>query len=201
VGEEKLVSGLYLNASLDLKVITWLGHKTGSTSMVNILNEIGFKYYKFHNGVFELVNNKPLRAHGCYPNQIPDDFKIIASFRNPFSQLVSEYKYQSIENYESYLMKLFEDKDSLNCFIFKTRFPDYIVRMENMFEDYSQIEFITESKFYKSGLLKRFTKFKMNENPWGLNNWKDYYNENLAKVVVDTFPYHFSKYYDENSWR
>jgi len=73
--------------------------------------------------------------------------------------------------------------------------------MENMFEDYSQIEFITESKFYKSGLLKRFTKFKMNENPWGLNNWKDYYNENLAKVVVDTFPYHFSKYYDENSWR
>lgn len=201
MGQEKVIEEFYLNASLDLKVITWLGQKTGCTSMVNILNEIGFKYYKFRDGVFELINEKPLRSHGCYPEYVPDGFKVIASLRNPFSQLVSDYRYDSIQGFENFLIELFKNKSSLKCFVFDSREPDFTVRMENMFEDYSKIEFITDSKFYKSGILERLTKYKMNETPNKNIDWKEYYNENLAKMVIKNFSYHFNNFYDENSWK
>ena len=202
MGEGKIKSESFFNASLDYKVVSWTGHKTGSTTMVNILNELRFKFYKFDGENFEIVNDRPQRIHGCNSDSIPKGFKVLSSLRNPFSQIVSEYRYGSIENFYDFLIKTLSQKQSFSCFLFETWKPDYVVRMENMFEDYSKIPFVVESNFFKSGILKKLTQYKMNENPYGRNNWKDYYDEETADMVIQTFPYHFSDYlYNKNSWK
>ena len=202
MGEEKLNIESFFNASLDYQVVSWTGHKTGSTTMVNILNELRFKFYKFNGKDFEVLNNRPQRIHGCYSDSIPYGFKVLSSLRNPFSQIVSEYRYGPLENFNSFVIKILSQRKSLGCFFFEERKPDYIVRLENMFEDYSKIPFVIESNFFKSGILKKFTQYRMNEHPEGKTNWKDYYNEEIAEMVIQTFPYHFSDWlYDKNSWK
>lgn len=170
--------------------------------MVNVLNEFGFKYYKFDGIDFEVLNTRPQRTHSCYPDSIPDGFQVICSIRNPLSQLVSEYRYGPINDFANWLKKTLNSNQNFQCFNFKTRKPDYFVRMESMFEDYSKIPFINQSKYFQLGILKKVCQYKMNPHPFGKSNWKDYYNEELANLVSKTFPNHFSDYkYDLNSWK
>lgn len=201
MGEEKLETEVFFNASLNHKVVSWTGHKTGTTSMVNILNEVGFSYYKYDGQNFELVNNRPQRTHVCFSDSIPHGFEIISTLRNPFSQLVSEFRFGEINKFQKWIPQVLSQKHTFGCFVFKDKTPNYFVRVENMFDDYSKIQFIVDSKFYKSGILKKFTQYKMNQHPEGKTNWKEYYNDEIAKKVIETFPFHFSKYYDENSWK
>lgn len=170
--------------------------------MVNVLNELGFKYYEFDGVNFEVLNQRPQRYHGCDPDTIPNGFEVIASIRNPFSQLVSEYRYGTVEGFGDWLKKTLKNAPQQRCFNFQTRKPNYVVRLENMYEDYSKIPFVVESKYYQLGILKKVVQFKMNPHPQGKSNWKDYFDESRARLVIQSFPYHFSEYhYDINSWR
>lgn len=201
MGEKKLETEVFFNASLSHKVVSWTGHKTGTTSMVNILNEVGFSHYKYDGQNFVLVNDRPQRTHGCFSDSIPNGFEIISTLRNPFSQLVSEFRFGKINEFQKWVLKVLSQNHTFGCFVFRDKTPNYFVRVENMFDDYSKIQFIVDSKFYKSGMLKKFTQYKMNQHPEGKTNWKEYYNDEIAKKVIETFPFHFSKYYDVNSWK
>jgi hypothetical protein len=84
---------------------------------------------------------------------------------------------------------------------FEQRVPDYFIRQEHLFEDYSKIPFIQNSDFYKSGLLKELCETKINHNK-NTYDFRDYYDEMTADLVY----YNFSKYfdllgYDKNSWK
>jgi hypothetical protein len=85
--------------------------------------------------------------------------------------------------------------------IYNKRVPDYFIRQENTFEDYSKIPFIKNSELYKSGQLKDLCNEKINHNK-NSYDFREYYNQNTADLVY----YNFSKYfnllgYDKNSWK
>jgi hypothetical protein len=85
---------------------------------------------------------------------------------------------------------------------FSQRVPDYPVRLENLYEDYSKIPFIVESEYYKSGELKKATTQKVNVSNEDENLWKEFYTQETADMVYYRMPRYFDLFgYDKNSWK
>jgi predicted nucleotidyltransferase len=85
---------------------------------------------------------------------------------------------------------------------FDGRIPDYAVRLENLYEDYSKIPFIVESEYYKSGELKKAITQKVNVSNEDETLWKKFYTQEIADIVYYRMPRYFDLFgYDKNSWK
>ena len=91
---------------------------------------------------------------------------------------------------------------SKNCIDFSERIPDYSVRVENLYDDYSKIPFIVESEYYKSGQLKKDVEVKVNVSNEDENLWRNFYTQEIADIIYYRMPRYFELFgYDKNSWK
>jgi hypothetical protein len=188
------------------KCLVWLPAKTASTHAFSILKNYGLGACELENNQFvRIKHNLPdLYTHDCKLFDGHENYLFISTARNPYSKLVSYFKFIGIDKpnikfYDYLYLTVLEKAHHKPKF--EQRIPDYFIRQEHIFEDYSKIPFIKNSDFYKSGQLKELCEKKINHNKTTYD-FRDYYDEMCADLVY----YNFSKYfellgYDKNSWK
>jgi hypothetical protein len=205
-----------VNLSRKHKTILWLWSKCGTSHMARVvMKNFDFKYYKVKGKDLVLMENKVVQNHLCNLFFGHQDYKIIAAIRNPYSKFFSQYTHNrnsdefvvNDENKEKFRESIYQSLINGNfltksCVDFTERIPDYPVRLENLYEDYSKIPFIVESEYYKSGELKKATTQKVNVSNEDENLWKQFYTQETADIVYYRMPRYFDLFgYDKNSWK
>lgn len=173
------------------------------------LKYFDFNFYMFDGRKRTFLSKGITQQHTCQLFEGHHEYKMIASARNPYSRYVSLYKMAQsggnlkakIQDFEEFLETQVFHHTNFDCVTFHSRIPDYFIRVENLFEDYSKIPFIIKSDYYKSGLLKEFCNKKINKTKIE-NDWRDYYNQSKADLVFyNTQNYFEILGYDKNSWK
>ena len=212
---EKVKINVGINISLKHKTFLWLWGKCGTTHMTQILKGLDFKFYLVENNNLLLKNNHIVQDHSCYVFPGHENFKLLAAIRNPYAKFFSEFIFtnntEKIECSQKNKERFREDLENRlnkrlrfteNCCDFFDREPDYPVRLENLFEDYSKIPFIVESDYYKSGRLEEKTKVRVNVSNEDEFRWKKFYTQQTADMVYYRMPRYFELFgYDKNSWQ
>lgn len=194
-----------LEISLQEKCFLWMQGKTGTTLVKKILKNFGFHSYNVYNGVVDFSNPFDFHVHSpcLFKNHM--DFKFIATIRNPYTTLFSEYssdKSISISGFKEFLEGKFVNFNKTDGFFSPwERYPDYTIRVENISEDYLKIPFIKNSELNTSGKLKSIIESKPNKNRFNYF-WKDYYDKQSADLVYYNTSRYFDMFgYDKNSWK
>lgn len=204
-----------VNVSEKHKTILWLWKKCGTTHMTKILNKFDFKYYEIKDGGLSMLKNTIVQKHSCSLFEGHENYKIIAAIRNPYSRFFSEFTFnknleqfipneENIENFRQFIYQItvFSEVLSNECVDFSERVPDYPVRLENLYEDYSKIPFIVESEYYKSGELQKYVNQKENVSNKDENLWRKFYTQEVADLIYYRMPRYFELFgYDKNSWK
>jgi hypothetical protein len=205
----------FVNVSQKHKTILWLWKKCGTEHMTKIMNKYDFKHYKIENDKLILTHNWVEKNHNCNLFIGHENYKILAAVRNPYTRFFSDFTFNRIpqefayteENIEKFRVHIYSiivhsEKLFENCIDFEGRTPDYPVRLENLYEDYSKIPFIVESEYYKSGELKKATTQKVNVSNENENLWKKFYTQETADIVYYRMARYFDLFgYDKNSWK
>jgi hypothetical protein len=197
-----------LNISEEFNSFIWVNQKTATSLASKILENFGFKFYDVNGNKPIKINNEFVQQHSCCLFNGHETYKFIATIRNPYSQLVSEHLFFNlydkdeqtyIDEFENFLNKKFQITNN-SCFSFKERVPDYILRVENLYEDYMKIPFIKDSEFSKSGTLKKLIDSNINKGRQVID-WKRFYNKNLADLVYYNTSRYFELFnYNKNSY-
>ena len=197
---EKKVS---LNISEDFKSFFWAPPKTGSMHAITIFSCLPFRFLEcsYERNIIYRSENFPHHDHNLSLFQGHEDYDLISTARNPLTRLISIYQHQNRTNETSIMgfRKFFSEEYCKNPFGFFTsginnlsRVPDYFIRIENMFEDYMKIPFISESKLAKSGLLEEICNKKKNASPNSLNPNECYTND-MIDFVYSNHKWYFDK--------
>jgi hypothetical protein len=204
-----------VNVSQKHKTILWLWKKCGSTHMTKIMNKYDFKYYKVENDNLTLIANEIGKNHSCNLFVGHENFKIVSAVRNPYTRFFSDYTFNRLpqeftyteknkENFRIHIYKIIMNSELFydSCIDFTERVPDYPVRLENLYEDYSKIPFIVESDYFKSGELKEDVNKKINVSNEDENLWRKFYTQEIADIIYYRMPRYFELFgYDKNSWK
>lgn len=199
-----------LNISDRVKTFLWIWNKTGTSHMKTILDYFDFYYYSIIKGERKLLQKTIIQTHDCKFFNGHEDYKFMVSARNPYTRFLSQYRFQNrpineklnSEGFQKFLEEhIFDAPNNAECTNFHTRLPDYYVRTESLFEDYSKIPFIIETDLYKSGILKTMCEKKVNENPLK-NDWRDFFTKEIADLIYYNTQEYFKFFgYDKNSWK
>jgi len=195
-------------------VILWLPEKTGSTHCWSLMSDFEFKRYTldlkkqidYSNGISE---NRHSHEHNL-PNE-HQKFLLIQTMRNPYTMLSSYFRMNRIKvnipNKNIFYSFVYETiyNDSykiISHYNYSIRKPNYFIRVEHLFEDYSKIPFIRESELFKSGNLELKCKIPLNKNTHNFTSWQDLYTQETADLVYYNFSKIFSEMgYDKDSWK
>lgn len=192
-----------MNVSHEHKVIWWAPQRCGTKALSNIFSKLGFEYYTNLKSFGKNVKSN-YQSHEIEIPENLSDYKIIFSTRNPYDRVLSLFtnftnigknvlflkdkQGDFIDRYDKFIDELFTytkertNKPILNNYVLKYSLediiPDKIIRMENMIEDLSKIDFIKNSKLWESGYVH------------------DYLSQN---EYIVRHPYKFDKVYSVDS--
>ena len=194
----------FLEISLKENFFLWLQGKTGTFLAKKIFKNFGFYSYRITDGIVNFSEKLDVHAHSPHLFSTHEQFQFIATIRNPYQTLFSEFVHKTAtkESFKGFLEKKFVGSSFENKFFTRwERLPDYVIRLENVLEDYLKIPFILESELYKSGKLKKIIESKPNKSPYN-HNWKDFYDKQIADLVYYNTSQYFDMFeYDKNSWK
>jgi len=184
-----------MNISESTKSFLWLPHKTGTNNAVSILKNFGFKTYIQQNGNLFLYNTE-CEVKDLTGNHIMiyfeghEKYDFICTARNPFSRLLSLYKFnhkdqsewspEHFQNYFNIISKRFRVTKFL--WPFERRVPDYFIRLENLYDDYLKLPFIKNSEIHITGELKELCSKKINFTS-EIKNPEEYFNDEIKNLI------------------
>ena len=212
-----------INANIEEKIFVWTPPKTGSTRASSILSKLGFNSYETTSDGLTFRSSFE-HTHECSFFKNHEYYKLLLTVRNPYEQIVSYFKASNIDNFDEYYKngtKLPKSvkftKENFEKYLhilvnyeitkmgeitFDKIYPDYIVRMENMYQDYLEIPFVTKTEYYQSGELYKDCNIKMNESKYEDFDFRELYDQNLADLVYYNFANFFDfGQYSKNSWK
>lgn len=162
--------------------------RTGSRTVAEILSFFGFKN-----------NDRPVFHFGQHahfhegPNENYKDYILISNARNPYARTYSIFKnfYQgdrdkSKESFKKYLKTIQNNGPTLNMVVSPkfTKNPDYVIRLEHIFEDLTKIPFIMD--ILTEDQLKMLTS---HGKP--LDDWEQFYDQESKDIVYGLTKHHF----------
>ncbi len=156
-----------VNISEKHKAFLWMVPKTGSFHATFIFNHFDFISYN----TAELGLREKFLTHNHSMELFPghENYKFICTVRNPFTKLLSEFKYRLTDKSEftpEKFRKFFSEKSDVQFdyifVMFQKRKPDYFLRIEHLWADYIKIPFVYNSKLCQSGLLYELCNKKLN---------------------------------------
>ena len=171
------------------KSFLWLVNKTGSNHAAEVFSNYDFFNLRINNGVKTTSKISANHDYTIYDGF--DDYTFICTARNPFTRILSSYKFNNknpLEWHPSRFRVFFFERyggDNLKRFIypFRQRTPDYFIRLENLVEDYGKIDFIKNSDFYQSGELKKLCEIKYNSTN-DIPNPAEYFTEDIINSIL-----------------
>ena len=194
-----------INISEKEKFFLWLWDKTGTSLSKKILSNFDFHFYGFKNGQKEIISSEITQYHICKLFPGHKDYQMLATVRNPYTRVFSSYcqgyRPRVGREFENFVQGILLSERNFECSLFNERVPNYFVRVENVFEDYSKIPFIRKSSLYQSGALFEICSSKVNPSKHALD-WRDFYDKSLADLVYYGNQSYFELFgYDKNSWK
>lgn len=155
------------------------------------------------------------------PNDEYKEFYFISNIRNPYSRMVSIFYFlfknenRDIDDFRLFVKKkVWEEKNlesvpnlQLNlCKIFEKfgRNPDYLVKVENLYDDIINLPFIQDkSNPIFLGLMDESIKNNNYFQEYGSKpHWKEHYDETTANILYEYLEKDFILgNYDKNSWK
>lgn len=183
-------SGVYgCNISEKYKFVWVAPERTGSRKVAEILTYYGFT----NNGKKVFDTEKYGFSHYCNPNENHNDYKIICNLRNPYSRVYSLFK-------NFYGLSSNKDKDSFKRYLVNdlpvgqmakmvvnpilNRNPDYIIRLENMYEDLLKLPFILD-------VLNENQLKMLSTHGKPIDEWEEFYDSESKSIVYDFCKDHF----------
>jgi hypothetical protein len=200
-------------ANLKEKFFIWSPPKTASTTAYHILEKLNFNTYSSDGKSLLHQSDKPKQNHFTNIFFGHQDFNLITTIRNPYRLMISIFVNSdasrnviSSESFSNFLEDCYFGNQyklkNFNFYNYSERFPDYLIRIESMFDDYSKIPFVRESDYYKSGELFNDCNLKLNLSKPLKIDWKSLYTKNSADIVYYNFAHVFELgQYDKNSWK
>ena len=199
---------VYSTISEKYNSFIWLLARTGSNHMVTIIKHYDFKHYIHYDCNKELYSEKLEASHYCNLFDGHENYNFISSIRNPYSLEVSSFRMNKWLDNPKESFKRFIDGKYFTKFGEKKpimkfpRVPDFFIRMENLYEDYSKIPFIVNSEYYKSGELKKQIDIKINNNIVDDRDWREFYDDECAEIVYSNNIEIFNlNHYDKDSYK
>lgn len=196
-----------INISDKENFFLWLWDKTGTSLSKKILSNFDFYFYGFKDGQRKLISNEITQLHVCKLFPGHEQYKMLATVRNPYIRLFSSYcmgynfEVKNIDDFKKFVENALYLEKNFECSLFSERTPDYFVRVENVFEDYLKIPFIRRSSLYQNGKLYEICNSKVNPSNHSLD-WRDFYDKSLADLVYYGTQSYFELFgYDKNSWK
>ena len=210
MGKEKFI---LFNA--EHKSILWLPQRTGSTHCWSIMSNLGFKVYRINSDTNEIIFNDDYtknmigQVHDHNLINGHEKYTLIQSIRNPYSMVASIFRMRTIPISESDKEKFYDfiyyavyDSKIREDFNYTYRKPDYFIRLEHNYNDYSKIPFVRNSEIFKSGELELKCKIPLNKNFLQVVSWKKFYTQETADIVYYNFSKIFNELgYDKDSWK
>lgn len=198
-------------ANLSERMFVWTPPKTASHSSATILPKLGFELYT-QEGKYLKPSSQEIHNHHCVFCNGHENFSFITTMRNPYTMIVPLFKVPAERekwtqnNFESFLDRLFYGEELpemyFPCYNYSVRLPDYIIKVESMFEDYLKLPFVKQTEYYKSGELEKDCSVKQNSSDYTNFDWKSLYNQNIADMVYYNYAQVFELGgYDKNSWK
>jgi len=198
----------------DHKLALFLPGKTGTVHATFILNHFNFKT-NIHEANSEKIISEDDYVIHHHDEILPKCFEgydAIYTTRNPYTRLISMYyHYKRMEESKGVFTKTFKEdfveKINKGWFHSNSGFkfvkkPKYFLRMEHLYHDYTQIPFIRNSKFNRSGLLYEFCNKKIHSKKQEIKSLTEYYTQDMADYLYKTIkPYFDLVGYDKDSWR
>ena len=195
----------YVFYSRTNKAFVWLPAKTGTHLAVKVLKNFGFNFHVVdERGGINLFRTKRVHHHPKPVFRNSEYYRMITTVRNPYSTFFAFYQQKleepTIDNFREYVERIIQGGGSWWDYEID-RIPDYPIRIENLFEDYSNLPFIKNSTYKESGKLLKDIESQPNRNPRKMD-WKLFYNKSIA----DTIYYYTCRYfeifgYDKDSWK
>jgi hypothetical protein len=201
-----------INISEKYKSFVWAPPKTGTTHLFFVLRHFDFEGLSVNYDRTDTTRIYDYVTHNHSTNLFlgHENYKLILSARNPYSTAFSYYCHMmsngdvSIENFRNYIYDNFPPQQSRMRVIFQletNRKPDYVLRVETLYEDYTKIPFVRNSLLNTSGILKDLCNKKMNRSKYDLPSFKKFYNKELADLVYYSCPNYFEFMgYHKDSW-
>ena len=193
---------MIVNISETNRAFIWTPEKTASNLASMIFNHFDFSAYDVKTK--EKVSNGFKHFHSNFFFEGHEHYDFIMTCRNPYDRFLSINGYGTLpyEKLKSNLEIFFTTKVShsqmnKNLMIRK---PDFIIRVENMLEDYLKIPFVRESEFYKSGQLEQMVELKVNSSQ--IEKSKSIMDSQLADLIYYNNIIFFDLCgYEKNSWK
>jgi hypothetical protein len=189
----------FLNVSKKYNYFIWMPAKCGTTHAADIFKNFDKNF--IHSHVIELFN-----GHWSY-DLISLQRNPYARYASMFNNLVGHEKSLGLnkvrDNFDLYLNSVLQSSGTLKDMLkYHERTPDYFIKLEQLFEDYSKIPFVIETDFYKSGQLKLECSIPKNESQPDSFSWKELYTSQTADLVYYNMSLIFDLCdYDKNSWK
>ena len=193
--------------SLKHNSILWLPMRTASTHASWVFAHFDFMSYltnKKDELMIDLISDKIHFGHelGLPPSH--NSMSLISTARNPYERVFSYFNRQFLGRnikptqgeFEKFIQDLIENKTNFIKFFTKPvqslieRVPDYIIRKENMYEDYLKIPFVKDSKLVSCGILEEMCNRKINDNAVSYNS-SDFYTDHIRNQIYDFFKVEF----------
>jgi hypothetical protein len=191
-----------LDISLTHRAFLWLQQKTGTTLARKVFKNIGFHSYFIYDNIVDFSKIHDMHAHSAFLFNGHENFTFIATIRNPYETIFSEYnpRRSNKKHFISYIEDRFQRRNLDPFFQSWKRLPDYQIRLENILESYLKIPFVRDSEFAKSGKLLKLIESKPNKRTDNVF-WKDYFDKDIADLIYyNTIKYFEMFGYDKNSW-
>lgn len=193
---------MIVNISDQNKAFFWSPPKTASNLASMIFDNYHFYAYDIIKKEKVSERVKFFHSNSFFENHEKYDF--ILTVRNPYNQFISKFGYDKC-SYEK-LTELLENEFLVSSHNFNTmknliiRKPDYIIRVEEIENDYLKIPFIKDSEFHLSGGLKKLIDSKPNQ-------YNDIKNSKILKqdladlIYFNNLPIFEICGYERDSWK
>lgn len=192
----------------------WTPPKTGSNHANFIFNYFGFSSFvsRAKDNMVVVEHHQNYLAHSHQFRILPEhsNYKIICTARNPYSRLYSlynnlnelngMYKYD-FQSFKHFVMNQREPDDPLRdqiqgivdevfVEVQGERIPDYFLRIENLYEDYLKLPFVSGSSLNTSGILQEICQMKKHVRLPNLNI-SDHVDQELQDFISTKYGFYF----------
>jgi hypothetical protein len=181
-----------VNVNENYKFVWIAPERVGSRSTCKILTYCGF-----------MCRGQQLSSSSVYNythhSQIPTkykDYQIISSARNPYSRTLSIYKtfitiFKKGMTFEEWILSLALGNPEKNFLRYPTftnpvleKQPEYVIRLENIYEDFKKIPFIFNHLTEKQLEM-------MCEHGKEIDEWESYYTQEMKDLVYKHLKHQF----------